>query len=135
MLRPCQTLYCECEKGNCTHPGHYDARRLPMETIVAAALTIPVGNHWRTQTWRGKKVYPDVLIVSSPPPARHHTLMHPLSDHTDTHLGPANQGFLTSTGRFVDRIEAMRIVIESNQPHMAEAILKLGGTLFSEDLW
>ena len=113
-----------------------DSRNYPVETIVAAALRIPVDDGWRDQEWRGQRMYPDYLIVSSPPPARHHTLMHPLTDHSKTHIGPENQGFLTSTGRFVNRKEAMRIVIETNQPRKApEDKLVMGCDLFSEDLW
>lgn len=30
--RPCRSPYCECEMGQCTHPGCYDARHLPVVT-------------------------------------------------------------------------------------------------------
>lgn len=41
------------------------------------------------------------------------------------------QGFETSTGRFVDRVEAAKIAVESGQiPHT-----KWGDELYSEDVW
>lgn len=103
------------------------------EVVVSAALAIHVGEDWRAQEWNGKKVYPNCLIISSPPPARHHSLMHPLSDH-GIRIGPDQQGFLTSKGRFVSRKEAMGIAIKSNQPRVSET-LNPDADLFSEDLW
>lgn len=31
QLKPCRSPYCECTKGQCTHPGYYDARHEPYE--------------------------------------------------------------------------------------------------------
>ena len=28
-LKPCRSPYCECDSGECTHPGFYDARDKP----------------------------------------------------------------------------------------------------------
>ncbi len=86
------------------------------ETIVAAAVSR------------------NGIIYSSPPPARHHTLMHLLDvNHGTGHdpFRPDEQGFLTSEGRFVGRRAAAGIAIS------AEQILetKFGAELFSEDLW
>jgi hypothetical protein len=93
------------------------ARTMPPEgeTIVAAAIRV------------GK------LIVSSPPPARHHHLIHGLSDiNRKLLVKPDDQGFLTSTGRFVSREEAWEIAGAACQ---IREVTGPFGTLFSEDLW
>ena len=85
------------------------------ERIISAAI------HWQG------------VICSLPSPARHHSLFHAL--HSAGAEGPivCEQGFLTSTGRFVNRVEAKHIAeavgqIRTNaKPHPRE--------LFSEDLW
>ena len=72
--------------------------------------------------------------ISLPPPARHHTIIQTM----DTEMGidgtlavPQLQGFLTSTGRFVNRVEGYYLA------HLAGQILNgsKGPQLFSEDLW
>lgn len=87
------------------------------ETIVAAALKV------------------DNFIVSAPPPARHHTLLHALHNTYGKH-GPlikaTDQGFVTSAGRYVGRDEAAQMAVAAGQ------IIKpkfRPNTLFSEDLW
>lgn len=30
-MKPCHSPYCECAKNQCTHPGYYDARHLPIQ--------------------------------------------------------------------------------------------------------
>ena len=89
------------------------------ETIVAAAC-----------------VYKGVAY-SLPPPARHHTVMRHIWDTVgeDAFIGPGAQGFLTSTGRFVNRRKALRIVKAAGQPQIDHPALNVGGQLFSEDLW
>jgi hypothetical protein len=144
-LQPCRSMHCECAFGKCTHPGFFDARHVSLdynitspsdepETIVAAAVRIAVSSEWSSQIWRDKPVYPSYLTVTAPPPARHHTLMHPLSDDA-IRIGPSDQGFLTSKGRYVSREEAMEIVIVSGQPTLPGTVCKSGAPLFSEDLW
>jgi hypothetical protein len=100
------------------------------ETIVAAAIRIPVSPARRLDMWQGRRVYPDFLIVSSPPPARHGTLMH----GGDFRASPGDQGFLTSSGRYVDREEGFTIASAAGQ-----IIHKSGNpdtpTLYSEDMW
>lgn len=85
-------------------------------TIVAAALR------------RGE------LILSSVPPARHHTLMH----EADRVFGskhqpfmPAEQGFIGSDGAFYDRESAARIAVLAGQTDEP----RYGRELYSEDLW
>lgn len=82
------------------------------ETIVAAAV------------YHG-------CIVSLPPPARHHTIIQSL----DTLgypgiIGPEAQGFVTSTGRYVNRVEGYYVAVTGNGMEP-----KQKPELFSEDLW
>jgi hypothetical protein len=85
------------------------------ERIVAAALKI------------------GSMIISAPPPARHHTLLHAFSAYNrKTMVKPSDQGFLTSTGRFVGREEAAWIAVAADQ--IAETKFQ-SNHLFSEDLW
>lgn len=77
-------------------------------------------------------------IISLPPPARHHTILQTMSlvmGLDATQLGvPENQGFLTSTGRYVGRVEGFHIAQKAGQ-----IIHKSGNkdepTLYSEDMW
>lgn len=105
-----------------------------VETIVAAAIRIPVADKWREKTWNGQRLYPDKLIVTSPPPARHHTLLHTTWDMVDAALAFEDQGFITSTGRYVEREEALKIALASGQP-MIDHPSRHAKWLFSEDLW
>ena len=104
------------------------------ETIVAAAILVPVDDKFLTKTHNGARCYPDALIVSSPPPARHHTLLHPMVTALGHGIGPDQQGFVTSTGRYVGREEALWIALESGQP-MIDHPARHDRLLFSEDLW
>jgi len=79
--------------------------------------------------------YDDVGVVSLPKPARHHHIIGARYGVDKTVTGGpdrAVQGFITSEGRFVDRVEGLRIARAAKQvvrkqgnPHM----------LFSEDMW
>jgi len=72
------------------------------------------------------------LVLSLPPPARHHTIMHALdAQMIDPMVYPDDQGFLTSEGAFVGRRDAARIAVAAGQV----AAPKWGPDLFSEDLW
>lgn len=87
------------------------------ETIVAAAISI------------------DNVTISLPQPARHpHVLMSAEAFLKDDYGLQATQGFLTSTGRFVNRIQAYQIAWSAKQ-----VMTKLKPSdipqLFSEDLW
>jgi len=104
-----------------------------VETIVAAAIRVKVPSEYRGQVWKGGPLYPEYVTVTAPPPARHATLLHPVAH--DLMIGPDDQGFLTSTGRFVGRREALRIVIAAKQPQIDHPSRNAGGQLFSEDLW
>lgn len=103
------------------------------ETIVAAAIRVKVPECFTAQVWMGKRCYPDYLTITAPPPARHSTLLHPVAN--ETVIGPEDQGFLTSTGRYVGRKEALQIVLAAAQRQIDHPALNAGGQLFSEDLW
>lgn len=106
------------------------------ETIVAAALRIEVPDEWREKMYQGRRLYPDFMTVSAPPPARHHTLLHPCFDLLGHGTGPEDQGFTTSTGRYVDRTEGLKIAIAAGQADPANRRSGSGSShLFSEDLW
>lgn len=73
------------------------------------------------------------LVLSLPSPARHHTIINGATQNLEMKppiLG--TQGFMTSTGRFVNRKEACFIATEANQ-----ITVKTGNAdeLYSEDLW
>lgn len=76
------------------------------------------------------------LIISAPPPARHHTLINGLGSATGVPrlTNMDDQGFLTSKGCFVDRVEAKRIAIASGQLNPESCVVR-GDELYSEDLW
>lgn len=87
------------------------------EIIVAAAISF------------------DNVTISLPKPARHAEVMISAEAFMkEGYVGDSDQGFLTSTGRFVNRVQAFQIA------WMAKQIVKHPrGTgkpeLFSEDLW
>lgn len=91
------------------------------ERIVSAAIRVP-----------GIDVEgyaPYKLIISVPAPGRHHHVAWFLAANG---VDERDQGFLTSTGRFVDRKEAVTIAEAAGQR------LRVSGsqeTLYSEDLW
>lgn len=74
-------------------------------------------------------------IITRPPPARHPTLILDAekvkSGSEGRVLMGAEQGFLTSTGLFVTREEAMVIAKEAKQLPSSFA----SGRLYTEDLW
>lgn len=71
-------------------------------------------------------------VYSVPRPGRHH---HVIRKMAGTGLGPEamhDQGFLTSSGRYVDRKEALRIAAAVGQ---IKVKTRPADRLFSEDLW
>ena len=104
------------------------------ETIVAAAIQLPTPEPFASETHKGKSVYPAMLTVTAPPPARHANLLHPTVTITAEHGWARHQGFITSTGRFVDREEGLKIALASEQP-MIDHPSRNSTMLFSEDLW
>lgn len=105
-----------------------------METIVAAAVRVRVSEHFRSILWKGQPFYPEFLTISAPPPARHGHLMHPFAEITEQRTAPDDQGFLTSTGRYVSREHALKIAVAANQP-LIDHPSRCSRRLYSEDLW
>lgn len=77
------------------------------------------------------------LTVSIAPPARHHTILNLMHESLAPRqerflIGPEQQGFITSDGRFIGREEALRIAQDAKQ-----IIAKHGSPreLYSEDVW
>jgi len=73
-------------------------------------------------------------VISLPPPARHPTIIQTM----DLEMGipgpnatPQTQGFITSTGRFVNRVEAFYVAWAAKQIISDTK----GPQLYSEDLW
>lgn len=74
------------------------------------------------------------VIWSLPKPARHHTIVHTmakLEEGMAMRAHPDNQGFVTNTGRFVNRQEAYGIAYKAGQVRDTDT----PGELYSEDLW
>jgi hypothetical protein len=84
------------------------------ERIVAAAIQI------------------ENVTISLPQPARHAQVIACAYEYLDIEPGRETQGFITSEGRFVNRIEARVIAFRANQnPRRTGSDCEL----FSEDLW
>ena len=73
----------------------------------------------------------DGVVCYLPPPARHHDIIAYIYGQTQKPV-TGEQGFLTDTGRFVDREVGLHIAKKANQ-----IIEKTGNQkyLFSEDMW
>lgn len=86
-----------------------------MESIVAAAIQ-----------WDG-------VTISLPKPARHGQILHCAEQFLPSYaLHHCSQGFLTSEGRYVNRVQARQIAFMAGQDPG-----ETGGQrdLYSEDLW
>lgn len=80
----------------------------------------------------------DGAIVFHPIPARHDSSINYCYKHKLPQKGKNPEcGFITNKGRFVDRVEAGRIVLASNQGTAMYAGTKTNpqGALHSEDMW
>jgi hypothetical protein len=97
-------------------PTEAKTEAAPVERIVAAAINF------------------DDITMSMPPPARHHTILWKLVELNlpEGFMDIRNQGFVTSTGRFVDRYEACKIARAARQL-VREPTPK--DVLTSEDVW
>lgn len=71
------------------------------------------------------------VITSLPAPARHADVLRKLHDFNPILLGPDTQGFLTNTGRYVNRRDGAAIALEAGQ---LETLIS-PPELYSEDLW
>lgn len=98
-------------------------RALRAETIVAAAI--------RTDGITVEGYDPYKIVLSVERPGRHSHVAWWLGKHD---VDMRDQGFVTSTGRFVDRKEACVIARAASQVDEAKKT-QPADTLFSEDLW
>lgn len=75
-------------------------------------------------------------IISLPKPARHHTIMQAMLNEMfiEGMIAPQQQGFITSTGRYVNRTEAWHIARAAGQITRKTSSGD-APKLFSEDLW
>lgn len=72
------------------------------------------------------------VVMSLPAPARHHDILAKIRPLYLSPIGGDMQGFLTTTGRFVSRREAVAIATAAGQ--IDEPKFQ-PNALFSEDLW
>lgn len=73
-------------------------------------------------------------VISLPAPARHNTILYSMDVEMGidvTKVPPVNQGFITSEGKFVNRVEAYYIACRAGQIEEK----KDAPQLFSEDIW
>lgn len=72
--------------------------------------------------------------ISLPKPARHHTILQSISVlmNIDALEAGREQGFITNTGRYVNRVEAYQIARSSGQ---LKEDTPTYPQLYSEDLW
>jgi len=76
----------------------------------------------------------DDEVWALPQPARHHNVMQFWRQATGNTYSPYHeQGFLTSKGRFVDRVESRALAIAAGQ--VVDDDVLHHDQLFSEDLW
>jgi hypothetical protein len=69
-------------------------------------------------------------VFSLPKPARHHTAIHALVDVGKFAHAKGEQGFVTETGQFMNRKQALLHVVACEQEGQLH-----GSELLSEDLW
>ena len=107
-----------------THVGPFadyiESSRPPQwrETIACAAIRCPHGR-----------------VFSLPRPARHHHLIWWMTEeygYQPREMNGKYQGFVTSTGRYVDRVEGLEIARAAGQIKQKCGNERL---LFSEDVW
>lgn len=76
--------------------------------------------------------YKSIGVLALPAPARHHHVMWTYLMIMGVQDHAAEQGFLTTKGRFVDREEGLRIATAAGQIDEKHGN---ASQLFSEDLW
>ena len=72
------------------------------------------------------------VIFSLPRPNRHYHIVHKMYDMGLPKTAQQHQGFLTTTGRFLDRKEAATLALSNGQISKLKFV---SDELFSEDLW
>lgn len=97
------------------------------ERIVGVAILLP---------FRTDVPDPRPIFATAPAPARHHHVLHQISQYGRGREVDAGQGFVTNTGRYVDRQEGWTIADGAGQIiHRCGGDRANGGTLYSENLW
>lgn len=97
------------------------------ERIVGVAILLP----FRTDVHDARRIF-----AAAPAPARHHHVLHQLwMMRRDLRNLDQGQGFVTDTGRYVDRAEAWTIAALANQLLDRAPTDGRGGRLYSEDVW
>lgn len=107
--------------GGGTCPGHWHGRHgpLPGETITGVALLSAHGE-----------------LYQLPAPNRHHDVIAMMvRDGEGEHAADAEQGFVTSADRFLDRRAALVLALSSGQIKEEDRPVPGLPELFSEDLW
>ncbi|MEO5366974.1 MAG: hypothetical protein H7831_11640 [Magnetococcus sp. WYHC-3] len=87
--------------------------------------------HLDTETIEKAAILLDGVIHTIEKPARHFSIIQKLVGKGYEKPIQGNQGFVTSEGRFVDRVEGAKIAVKSGQIKK----LKWPPKLYSEDLW
>lgn len=85
-----------------------------------------------TETIAGAAIRLDKAVYSVEPPKRHHHLIYDMSRSGFPAEELHDQGFITSSGRFVDRREGLTIAEAAGQ---IKEKLGCEGLLFTEDMW
>lgn len=106
----------------CAHPEWDDCNRLADAPPPAPERTCKI-THVAMKC--GENVY------SLPSPKRHSDVLHLVYSQGETFRGTEGQGFLDSDGRFLDRIEAMKVAVAAGQV----GVHTERDYLLSEDLW
>lgn len=76
--------------------------------------------------------HPSGTVYQLPPPNRHHNVIAVMIKGRTGAVMESEQGFVTSTGRFVDRYAAKTIAVAANQQVPGHHNLP---QLYSEDVW
>jgi hypothetical protein len=71
------------------------------------------------------------IVASLPAPARHGDVLRKLYEFNEIAVGADRQGFLTNTGRYVNRRDGAAIALAAGQTDKLIA----APDLYSEDLW
>ena len=73
-------------------------------------------------------------IYVQPRPCRHHHVIRAIAEKNGVGVNGSDvQGFLSTTGRFVNRVEGLKIALAASQ--VLDPANIRAGRLFSEDLW
>lgn len=86
-----------------------------------------------SETILASAIFCNGVIHSIPQPGRHHHIIDKMAVNGMRPDQMVTQGFLTSTGRYVDRFEGMKTAQKSGQLNGKSPTIH--HELFSEDIW